>query len=178
MTVYTCVSILEGEFPNRVGRRQGATVFGPSKRSPMARKRKARSVVPPTCNCIILCDDVVTSVGRNKHNLIGLINGINVPELPAVLGGFMAYVRGSNVHGEQTIRLTLEAADNEEEILGLEGQFTKETDPLSVYTVVLKLPPFKVEREGRYLFSAKHNGVAIAQMSLNIRLAPARGALP
>lgn len=140
----------------------------------MAAKKKRRSV-PPTCNCIMLCDDVMLSMGRNKHNLIGLINSIQVRELPATLGGYMAYVRGSNVHGEQTIRLVLETADTEEEVLAIEGKFTKETDPLSVYTVMLRLPMFTVQQAGRYLFSAKHNGVAIAQMAVEIILRPPQG---
>lgn len=141
----------------------------------MATRRRKNKGVPPTCNCIMLCDDVVIRTGRNKHDLVGLINGIVVRELPAVLGGWMAYVRGANVHGDQIIKLVLETADTEEEVLAIEGRFTKETDPLSVYTVMLKLPPFKVERAGRYLFSAKHNGVPIAQMSLEIRLATPAG---
>ena len=118
----------------------------------------------------MLCDDVVMSMGRHKHNLIGLINGLAVPELPAMIGGYMAYVRGSNVYGEQAIRLVLEYADTEEEVLAIEGQFSKNSDPLSVYTLVVQLPAFKVEREGRYLFSAKHDGVPIAQMSLTVKL--------
>lgn len=141
----------------------------------MAKRKRHVKGVPPTCNCIMLCDDVVVSAASNKHNLVGLINGIAVRELPAVLGGYMAYVRGTNVHGEQVIRLVLESADDEEEILAIEGKFTKETHPLSVYTVMLKLPAFKVERAGRYLFSAKHNGVPIAQMSLDIRLLRPQG---
>lgn len=67
----------------------------------MAKKRKV--AVPPTCNCIILCDDIIQSVAKGKVNLVGLIGTIAVQSLPAVIGGYGVYVRGSNVHGDQKI---------------------------------------------------------------------------
>lgn len=138
----------------------------------MARKRKL--AVPPTCNCIILCDDIVQSITKGKLSLVGLIGTIVVPELPAIIGGYGVYVRGSNVHGDQKIRLVIETDDGDE-VLGLDAGFTKDTNPLAEYTLVTRLPPFRIEQAGKYLFSAKHNGVPIAQMQLMIAQIPAPG---
>jgi hypothetical protein len=137
----------------------------------MAKRRRARArLEAPTCNCLLLCDDVLISQGKNKHNLVGIIGGIAVRELPATLGGYVAYVRLSNVYGSQTVTISIEAADDGEAVLQFEAEFPAQADPLGVYTLVVHIPAFRIERAGRYLFNAMYNDVPFAQSPLEIKL--------
>jgi hypothetical protein len=128
------------------------------------RQRKPRSgVESPTSDCVLLCDDVVVSQGKNKHTLVGIIGGIGVPRFPAVIGGYVTYVRLSNVYGGgQKITLRFSFAATDETIMETEARFPANSDPLGVYTLVAPIPQFVVAIGGRYIFGAYHNGVPIA----------------
>ena len=137
----------------------------------MPKRRRKKGAVAPTVNCLLLCDDVLVSRGKDKHFLHGVIGGIGVASLPAPLGGYVAYVRFSNVHGEQKVRLTFEHAGDGESLFEIEASFPAQSDPLGVYTLVIPVPPFEIREAGRYMFTASHGGVPLAQSPIEIRLA-------
>lgn len=128
-----------------------------------SKRKKAATAGTPTCNCLVLCDDVVVSHGRDKHNLMGIIGTLAFPALPAITGGFVAYVRLSNVHTQQRVTVGLEEAESEAPLWEFAAELVNRNDPLAVHTLVTKVPPFRIERPGRYLLKAKHNGVPLAQ---------------
>jgi hypothetical protein len=130
----------------------------------MARKKvkKNGGVEAPTSSCILLCDDVLISQGRNKHVLQGIIGVIGVATLPAVLGGYVAYIRLSNVYGSQQVTVQLEDAETSGVLFAFDAAFPAQSDPLGVYTLVVPIRPFAVEKVGRYLFSVIYGGVPIA----------------
>lgn len=134
------------------------------------RKKKPKSgVESPTSDCVLLCDDVVQSVGKGKHTLVGIIGGVKVPQFPATIGGYVAYVRLSNVYGGgQKIVLRLSVADTDQMIMETEAVFPPQTDPLGVYTLVVPVPVFRVLVGGRYIFGAYHNTIPIASSPINI----------
>jgi hypothetical protein len=99
-----------------------------------------------------------------------VIGQIGVLELPTVLGGYVAYVRFSNVHGDQKVKLTFESAAGGDPLFELEANFPSQSDPLGVYTLVIQVPPFAVQEEGRFMFLASHGGVPLAQSPVEIRL--------
>ncbi len=76
----------------------------------MAKRRRQIRGVAPTVNCLLLCDDVLISQGKHKHFLQGIIGQIVVLELPAIIGGYVAYVRFPDVHGDQKVKLAFESA--------------------------------------------------------------------
>jgi hypothetical protein len=134
-------------------------------------RRKTRSAVPPTCNCLLLCDEVLIGQAKPKHYLQGIIGLIGVKEVPAVIGRFVAYVRISNVHGEQKISLVFEPAKGGDSLFTVEVGLPSQADPLGVYTLVIPVPPFVVPEAGRYMFSAYHAGIPITQSPIEIRTA-------
>jgi hypothetical protein len=136
------------------------------------RKKKKLGLEGPTSDCLLLCDDVLISQGKNKHNLIGLIGGIAVRNFPAILEGYVAYARFSNVYGGQKITLKLSRGTDDATILEAEVPFPSQSDPLGVYTIVIPVPAFKVEEPGRYLFGAYHNGVPVASSPIIIQGPP------
>jgi hypothetical protein len=126
------------------------------------RRRKKAGGEAPTSDCVLLCDDVLISQGTGKHSLLGVIGGITVAGFPAVLGGYMAYARFSNVYAGQKITLKLISASTEESLLETEISFPAQSEPLGVYTVVTKVPHFIAREPGRYLFGAYHDGIPVA----------------
>lgn len=144
----------------------------------MAKRRpKKTTAVPeaPTCNCLLLCDDVILSQGKNKHFLQGIIGIIGVRELPATVGGFVAYIRISNVYGSPQITINLINAASDEAILELRVPLPEGNDPLGVYTLVVPIPPFQVRESGRYMFNAICGGIPIAQSPIMIVTPPSSG---
>jgi hypothetical protein len=140
----------------------------------MPSRRRQPPPEPPTCNCVLLCDDVATST-RGKHTLVGIIGVIGSSSFPAWLGGYVAYVRLSNVYASQTVRICLERAEDREEVLALDVQLNQ-PDPLGVCTVMVVLPPFRIDRPGRYLFQVRSEGIPLAESPIRIVQARAPGA--
>jgi hypothetical protein len=138
------------------------------------RKKKPKSgVESPTSSCVLLCDDVFVSTGKGKHTLSGIIGGVGVSSFPATLGGYVAYVRLSNVYsGGQKILLKLSAADTDQTLMEREEKLPHDSDPLGVYTLVIPVPAFRVTVGGRYIFGAYHNGVPIAVSPIIIQGPP------
>jgi hypothetical protein len=143
----------------------------------MAKRRPRRAKAePPTCNCLLLCDDVLISQGRNKHFLQGVIGVIGVLQLPAVIGGYTAYVRVSNVYGAQRINLSFIDGVSDEVLLEANTDFPSHAEPLGVYTIVTPVPPIIVKHEGRYIFLASSRGVPLAQSPIEVKLLRPAGA--
>jgi len=139
----------------------------------MAKRKPAKAStapVPPTCSCLVLCDDVIVSHGRDKHDLRGIIGAIGVPQLPAIAGNLVVYVRLSNVHSQQRVTVSFAPADDHEAdpLWEFDAQLVSRNDPLSVHTLVTRVPPFRVERGGRYVLTVKHDGIPIAQTPVQI----------
>jgi hypothetical protein len=136
------------------------------------RQRRRAGGESPTSDCLLICDDVLVSHGKGKHIIQGVIGAIVVRAFPARIGGYVAYVRLSNVYGGgQPVHLTFENAATGQELFRFETKLPKRSDPLGVYTMILKVPPFEVSESGRYIFSAKHGGVPFAQSPILIRSA-------
>jgi len=137
-------------------------------------KRKGKARTParptedPTCNCALLCDDVLISQGRGKHSLEGVIGAIAVTELPAVIGGFVTYVRLSNIYRDQVVSVSLDHADTGESVFEFEATLPSKTDPLGICTLIVPTPTFEIRSAGRYIFAVKSRGVPLAQSPINI----------
>lgn len=119
--------------------------------------------IAPTCSCLLLCEDVVVSHGSDKHMLQGVIGQIAVPTLPATIGGYVVYIRLSNVHAKQTVRVKFEHADTGEVLWELAAEVINQLDPLQVHTLIARLGAAKVEHSGRYILSTNFDGVPLAQ---------------
>lgn len=125
---------------------------------------------PATCDCALLCDDVVESHLKGKHTLVGIIGGIVVARLPHAFGPCMCYVRLANLLTEKTVVLMLENADSGEDVLKAEVKVPEQDHPLGVCTIVAPIPRFVIEKAGRYLFSAKCDGLPLAQSPIVVIL--------
>lgn len=122
------------------------------------------------CSCLVLCDDVVVSHGRDKHRLDGIIGAMTVPFVPHFAQGGVVYVRVSNVHQNQRLTVRLVSADDDHESLWeIEAEIVNRNEPLDVHTLVAKVPPFEVVKAGRYLLEAVFKGVPIATVPIMIR---------
>ena len=135
-------------------------------------RRKGSVPEHPTCNCALLCDDVLESKGRGKHNLIGIIGAILTPQFPAVLGGYVAYVRLSNVYGRQKVTIGLDDTASDEKVFEGGIDLPDIKDPLGGYTLVPPIPGFRIERPGRYMFSVKSGGIPLAESAILIQGPP------
>jgi hypothetical protein len=107
-------------------------------------------------------------VARGKHFLNGVISKVQVQEVPAFIGPYVAYVRLSNVYSAQRIVLSFCNAATDEELFGFEAQSPDKADPLETHTLILRIPQFAVQEIGRYIFSASHHGVPFAQCPIEI----------
>ncbi len=138
----------------------------------MAKKRPKKTPAPqesPTCNCIMLCDDVLVSTGKHKHTLAGVIGWIAVQEFPATIGGYVAYIRISNVYGTQSVTVSLEDP-NDSTLLEFRADLVGDRGPLDVHTLVVPIPPFAVKKPGRYVFLAKdRDGLLLAMVPIQIQ---------
>jgi hypothetical protein len=139
----------------------------------MAKKTRTSSrrgpSVSPTCSCLVLCDDVVVSHARDKHQLSGIIGAMAVPFVPSVAQAGVVYVRVSNVHQNQKITVRLVRADDDHEPLwAIEAEIVNLNTPLDVHTLVAKVPPFLVKQAGRHVLEAVYHGVAIASVPIMI----------
>jgi len=138
-------------------------------------KRRPRKANPrntpeaPTCSCALLCDEVLVAQRAGKHTLQGIIGTIMVQSFPARLGGYVAYIRLSNVYGTQKVTISLEDDGETERVF--EGVLTisGSTQPLDVYNVVESVPVFDLKRPGRYIFSVKSHGLTLASTPILIR---------
>ncbi len=130
------------------------------------RSKKAKHLPGPLCNCVLLCDDVLISA-KNKHFLQGIIGVIGLRELPAIIGGYVAYVRVSNVHGSSSVRVSLVRGETNQPVFAAEVN-VKQPDPLGVHTVVSQVPPVAIEHAGRYLFQVECNGEILAMSPIEI----------
>ena len=127
-------------------------------------KKKSKPLPQPTCSCLLLCDDVVISHAHDKHMLQGVIGALSVPKLPAVLGGFVVYIRLSNVHAMQMVSVKFRHAKDGFDDKGLWELVAQviQKDPLDVSTLIARVPPFQVTEAGRYIVTAEHNGIPLA----------------
>ncbi|MBL8745243.1 MAG: hypothetical protein JNK58_02685 [Phycisphaerae bacterium] len=138
------------------------------------RSKKGKRELPetPTCNCILLCEDVEISQGKGKHTLHGVIGTIVVPGLPTVLSsfpnGYVAYVRVQNVHGHKMLEVSLEEAATREPVFMFKADLPAKKDPLDLYTVCVPVIPFVIERDGLYWFTAMCEGSILAQSPIRI----------
>lgn len=137
-----------------------------------ASHRRTTSEVLPTCSCLVLCDDVIISHGRDKHRLEGIIGAIGVPFVPHPVPGGVVYVRVSNVHQQQRLTVTFSHADDDHKRLWeIEAEIVNQNQPLDVHTLVARVPPFIATKAGRYLLQVHHKGEAIATVPVTIRAA-------
>jgi len=137
----------------------------------MAKRRKNAGkghVEAPTSSCLLICDDVLVSTGKNKHFLEGVIGAVGVASVPAVVGPYVAYIRLSNVYGGQEIVLSICNATDDEEVFRVMATSSEKSDPLETHTIILAIPPFEIRETGRYIFSASHGGVPFAQSMITI----------
>ncbi len=138
-----------------------------AKRQPASSRRGTKAT--PTCSCLVLCDDVIISHGRDKHQLNGIIGAIALPFVPAPTSAGVVYVRVSNVHGSQRITVRLVRADDDQEPLwAFEAEIINQNKPLGVHTLVAKVPPFLVKQAGRHVLEALYDGVPIASVPIMI----------
>jgi hypothetical protein len=140
----------------------------------MARKKAKKNggLEAPTSSCILLCDEVIVTHAQDKHVLQGIIGVIGVPSLPAVLGGYVAYIRLSNVYGSQKVTVQFEDAESGATLFAFDAEFPAQSDPLGVYTLIVRIRPFAVEKAGRYLFSVIYGGLPIASTPVMILQPP------
>lgn len=132
------------------------------------RKGKTTRSGSPTCSCLLLCEDVIVSHGKDKHTLTGIIGAMAAPRFPAVLGNFVAYVRVSNVHLQQSVVVSFEAPDGST-CWEIEAEFVNANLPLDVYTLVARIPPFQARNPGRYMLKAAHAGVPLAHTPIQVQ---------
>ncbi len=138
----------------------------------MAKKnaKKTRQAVPPTCSCLVFCDDVIVSHGLGKHQLMGIIGTMHCIGEPGMVSGGVVYARLSNVHSHQKVTVEFYLADDHEKMCWkLDAQLVNPNEPLDVHTVVARVPPFGVPKAGRYILEAQHNGIPIASVPITIK---------
>ncbi len=133
-----------------------------------------RLTEPPTCNCALLCNDVIVRHSRDMHTLEGVIGNIGVKQFPGVIGGSVCYVRLSNVYPSQTVRIALEDAGDGEDLFSFDIILPSKSDPLGVYTIIQRIPAFGVASPGRYMFTASSKGIPLAQSPIMIQGPPAQ----
>lgn len=126
-------------------------------------------------DCLLLCDDVIESHRTGKQSLHGIIGGITVPELPAVIGGFVAYIRFRNVYPSQEIRFVFRRASDDQEVVSFDMQSPDQSDPLNQHTLIIRIPRFTVDDTGGYIFSAEHNGTPIVATRIVVHQVVPRG---
>jgi hypothetical protein len=136
----------------------------------MAKRRKGRTTKTesPTSDCVLLCDDVLVSTGKDKHNLVGIIGTIAVAGFPAVIGGYVTYARFRNVYQGKKVTLKFSSASTDESLFELEIPFPPQSNPLGVYTIVLPIPQFVAKEAGNYLFGAYDDGIPIAVSPISL----------
>jgi hypothetical protein len=117
---------------------------------------------------LLICDDVLVSQGKGKHFIQGVIGTIVARSFPAVIGGYVAYVRLSNVYPKAKLRIALVSADSDDEIFAFDVQADEKADPLGVVTLIIPIPPFTIDHPGRYIFCGKHDGVPFATTPISI----------
>ena len=145
----------------------------PTHQEPMAKKptkpKQPGPSVSPTCSCLVLCEDVVISHRLDRHNLQGIIGSIVLPNVPHLAPPGVIYVRVSNVHSNQKIRVAmLFADDGDEPLWEIEAEIVNRNQPLHVHTLVAKIPPFTIGKPGRYVLEARYDGVPMATTPINV----------
>lgn len=132
------------------------------------RKIKRENAESPSSACLVICDDVLVSQGKNKHILQGVIGTIVVRGVPALIGGYVAYIQLTNVYPNQEIKLCLRDED-ENAIFESEAKSPpRNVDPLAVETLILPIPFFPITSAGRYTFRAEHDGVPFAVCPITV----------
>lgn len=134
----------------------------------MAVKRK-QHVDPPLCNCALLCEDVVQSIGRGKHILQGVVDRLFLQSLPCPVQGLVCYVRLTNVHHGHEILLTMVDAEEEEPLFEAKAHAKGDHNPLQLSTIIFPLPPFLVSKPGRYYFRVMHDADILAASPIDIQ---------
>jgi hypothetical protein len=131
-------------------------------------KKKLAGGEPPMCNCLLLCDDVIVSHGRDKHVLQGVIGTIGLKGIPAVSGGHVVYLRLSNVYPNSKITVSFTNAETDQQLWEFKAEFVAGTQPLGVHTMIVRVPPFQVNKAGRHMLAVNHNGIPIVQTPITV----------
>ena len=135
----------------------------------MAKRRNKQAVIETaTCHCLLLCQDFVEWKATGKHELHNVVGTLLAREFPAVFGPFVAYVRLSNVYGEQTVNFSFQNADTEEALIEFNARTHPQANPLGVVTSVVPIPPFEIAAPGRYILVASHSGMPIAVAPVDV----------
>ena len=129
---------------------------------PKRQPRKKKRTESPTCNCLLLCQDVTESKATGKRVLHGIIEVIRATNFPVTVGPFVGFMRLSNVYGQQEVRVSFERAETGESLFEFVATTHPKADPLGVVTSVVPIMPFTIDEPGRYIFSATHDALEIA----------------
>jgi hypothetical protein len=134
---------------------------GPVKPDPRLNER-------PTCNCVLLCDDLITSSIRQKHTLSGVFTMVLVRELPSAIGPYVLYIRVSNVYPGQPVFVSLDPPIGET-LFRFRVPLPDQPDPLGLYTVPAVIAPFVVSAPGRYMLTVSDGeGIPLAMTPIMI----------
>jgi hypothetical protein len=138
----------------------------------MAKKRKnakKKTGEAPTFSCILLCEDVTVSYGSDKHNLYGIVSEMFSPFLPFQTGRAVAYVRLSNFYANQRILIRFAHVETGDVIFEIPAIASKDSNPLTNHIIIAPVFPFVISRSGRYIFSALHDDIAIAECVITVK---------
>ena len=117
---------------------------------------------PPTHSCLLICNDVVRSVRSGQNSIEGVVDRITVPDVPALVGPFVAYIRLGNVYSRQKIKFNFCHESDDKAFFNLSTMSPEDSNPLETHTLVVRIEEFEIHQGGRYLFSALHDNVAFA----------------
>ena len=137
----------------------------------MAKKKRpvAKKIAEaPTSSCLIFCEDVTISVGKQLHTLHGVITDMYIPQLPALTGVGVVYMRLRNVYANQQFSLRFANLDSSEVLFEFGAQSGEASDPLGNHVIILNVPPFIMPCAGRYVFSAVHGDTTFAECVINV----------
>ena len=123
-----------------------------------------------TCNCLLLCEEVLTGHARPRHMLHGVIGSIRLKEALSVIGPLAIYVRVSNVYPGADLRIEFAHGNEEADpLFSLAITFPPEADPLAMHTFIIQMPPFAVPADGRYILRAVSNEDVVNLTPVEVR---------
>lgn len=122
----------------------------------------------PVVNAMLLCDHVHRDPTTGKHTLLGVLDTLRLPFLPAVLEAAAFYLSLTNLRGTYRLELAWLRGDTEEELARLVRTApTVMRDPLARVELALRIPAgLPVPVPGRYILRFYANSRLVKDLAI------------
>jgi len=125
---------------------------------------------PPVVKSFLIADTVIQDRMSGKWSIIGVFDRIMTGAFP-IFHPLALYLKLGDTSGRYRIKVELRDADDRQIAL-IEGNEIEVKPPVQTVELGLRMPPFPLERPGKYAFQLHVNGEFLASAPMELIQVP------